>query len=78
MENAEKFYDNLLPPVLKGPSLGSEKTLLSPYVIMAHYEDSKEELERLGFDFYLMRLSIGIEDAETIINSLNHALSYVK
>lgn len=78
MENAEKFYDNLLPPVLKGPSLGSEKTLLSPYVIMAHYEDSKEELERLDFDFYLMRLSIGIEDAETIINSLNRALSYVK
>jgi len=78
MENAENFYDNLLPPVLKGPSLGSEKTLLSPYVIMAHYEDSKEELERLGFDFYLMRLSIGIEDAETIINSLNHALSYLK
>ena len=78
MENAEKFYDNLLPPVLKGPSLGSEKTLLSPYVIMAHYEDSKEELERLGFDFYLMRLSIGIEDVGMIINSLNHALSYVK
>jgi cystathionine beta-lyase/cystathionine gamma-synthase len=77
MENAEKFYDNLLPPILKGPSLGSEKTLLSPYVIMAHYEDSKEELERLGFDFYLMRLSIGIEDPEKIINSLNHALSFV-
>ena len=77
MENAEKFYDNLLHPVLKGPSLGSEKTLLSPYVIMAHYEDSKEELERLGFDFYLMRLSVGIEGAEKIINSLNHALSYV-
>ncbi|MHA2289425.1 MAG: PLP-dependent transferase [Promethearchaeota archaeon] len=78
LENAEKFYDNLLPPILKGPSLGSEKTLLSPYVIMAHYEDSKEELERLGFDFYLMRLSIGIEDVETIINSLKHALNYVK
>ncbi len=77
MENAEKFYDNLLPPILKGPSLGSEKTLLSPYVIMAHYEDPKEELERLGFDFYLMRLSIGIEDAEKIINSLNHALSFI-
>jgi len=77
MENAEKFYDNLPLPILKGPSLGSEKTLLSPYVIMAHYEDSKGELEQLGFDFYLMRLSIGIENAEKIINSLNHALSYV-
>jgi cystathionine beta-lyase/cystathionine gamma-synthase len=77
MENAEKFYNNLLPPVLKGPSLGSEKTLLSPYVIMAHYEDSKEELERLGFDFYLMRLSVGIENTDTIINSLKHALSFL-
>ncbi|MHA1986448.1 MAG: PLP-dependent transferase [Promethearchaeota archaeon] len=77
MENAEKFYDNLLPPILKGPSLGSEKTLLSPYVIMAHYEDSKEDLERLGFDFYLMRLSIGIENVDKIINSLKHALSFI-
>ncbi|MHA2037041.1 MAG: PLP-dependent transferase [Promethearchaeota archaeon] len=77
LENAEKFYNNLIPPVLKGPSLGSEKTLLSPYVIMAHYEDSKEELERLGFDFYLMRLSVGTENAEYIISSLKHALSFI-
>jgi cystathionine beta-lyase/cystathionine gamma-synthase len=76
-ENAKKFYDNLLPPILKGPSLGSEKTLLSPYVIMAHYEDSKEELDRMGFDFYLMRISIGTENAEKIINSLRHALSFI-
>ncbi|HDZ18688.1 MAG TPA: hypothetical protein ENH75_10375, partial [archaeon] len=55
--------------------LGSEKTLLSPYVIMAHYEDSKEELEKLGFDFYLMRLSVGIEDVDKIIKSLDHALN---
>ena len=76
--NAESFYDNLLPPILKGPSLGSEKSLLCPYVIMAHYDDSKEELEQLGFDFYLMRLSVGIEPVEKIINSLNHALEFVK
>ncbi len=74
-QKAEKFYDNLHSPILKGPSLGSEKTLLSPYVIMAHYEDSKEELEKLGFDFYLMRLSVGIEDVDRIIKSLDHALN---
>jgi cystathionine beta-lyase/cystathionine gamma-synthase len=73
-ENAEKFYDSLLPPILKGPSLGSEKTLLSPYVIMAHYEDSKEELEQLGFDFYLMRLSVGIEPIDKILKSLENGL----
>ena len=75
-QRAEIFYDNLHSPILKGPSLGSEKTLLSPYVIMAHYEDSKEELENLGFDFYLMRLSVGIEKADEIIKSLDHALNF--
>lgn len=75
-QKAEKFYDNLHSPILKGPSLGSEKTLLSPYVIMAHYKDSKEELEKLGFDFYLMRLSVGIEQSEKIIKSLDHALNF--
>ena len=75
-QKAENFYDNLHSPILKGPSLGSEKTLLSPYVIMAHYEDSKEELEKLGFDFYLMRLSVGIEQADKIIKSLDHALNF--
>ena len=73
-DNARKFYDNLLPPILKGPSLGSEKTLLCPYVMMAHYKDSKEELELLGFDFYLMRISVGIEPVDKIIRSLENGL----
>ncbi len=77
-ENAMKFYDNLLPPILKGPSLGSEKTLLSPYVMMAHYNDAKQELERLGFDFYLMRLSVGIEKINLILKSLENGLSQLK
>lgn len=76
-EKAETFYNNVIPPILKGPSLGSEKTLLSPYVIMAHYDDSKEKLEQLGFDYYLMRLSVGVEDVEQIISSLDHALKSV-
>ena len=44
---------------------------------MAHYEDSKEKLEQLGFDYYLMRLSVGVEDVEQIISSLEHALKFV-
>ena len=77
-DNAKNFYDNILPPILKGPSLGSEKTLLCPYVIMAHYNDSKEELERLGLDFYLMRISVGIEPVDKIIKSLKNGLKYLK
>jgi cystathionine beta-lyase/cystathionine gamma-synthase len=41
---------------------------------MAHYHDSKEELEQLGLDFYLMRISVGIEPVDKIIKSLEHAL----
>ena len=77
-EKATMFYDNISEPILKGPSLGSEKTLLSPYVMMAHYEDSKEELKILGLDFYLMRLSIGIEPIESIIKTLKNALEFVQ
>lgn len=76
-ENAEKFYNNIGPPILKGPSLGSEKSLLSPYVIMAHYDESKEELQRLGLEFYLMRLSVGIEPVDLIIQSIETALSKI-
>ncbi|MHA2009399.1 MAG: PLP-dependent transferase [Promethearchaeota archaeon] len=74
---AEKFYDNLKPPILKGPSLGSEKTLLSPYVIMAHYNDSEEDLKRFGFDLYLMRISVGIEPVDKIIKSLENGFKYL-
>ncbi len=77
-ENAEIFYNNINKPILKGPSLGSEKTLISPYVVMAHYNDSKEKLKELGFDFYLMRLSVGIEPVGQIINSIGHALDSLK
>lgn len=75
-EKATNFYNNISAPILKGPSLGSEKTLLSPYVMMAHYDDSKEVLKNLGLDFYLMRLSIGIEPIENIIKSLKNALEF--
>ncbi|MGQ4873463.1 MAG: PLP-dependent transferase [Promethearchaeia archaeon] len=76
-EVAEIFYDNVGAPILKGPSLGSEKTLLSPYVMMAHYEDPEEKLKEMGFDFYLMRMSIGIEPVNEIIESLNKALESI-
>jgi len=77
-ENAEKFYNNLHLPFLKGPSLGSEKTLLCPYVILAHFNDTKQQLKKLGLDFYLMRMSVGTEPVETILKSLKHALSFIK
>lgn len=73
--SATTFYNNVNLPIKKGPSLGSEETLMCPYVIFAHYKDSKKKLKRLGLDFYLMRLSVGIEPVKEIISSLRNALN---
>ncbi|MFO8017842.1 MAG: PLP-dependent aspartate aminotransferase family protein [Promethearchaeia archaeon] len=78
IEVARQFYNNVLPPILKGPSLGSERSLLSPYVMMTHYKYSETELKHLGLNRYLMRLSVGTEPFEDIIYSLKYALNSLK
>ncbi|MFH0848016.1 MAG: PLP-dependent aspartate aminotransferase family protein [archaeon] len=74
LENAEAFYDNLGDPVIKGPSLGAEQSLLCPYTILAHYKDSAEKRARMGLDFYLFRISVGTESLSAIIEALGKAL----
>ena len=66
----EKVYDTLNFP--KGPSLGTEFTLLMPYVYLAHYdliicEDGREILEENNIPIDLMRVAVGIEDIDEII-----------
>ncbi len=64
------FYDRVGPPVRKGPSLGGEETLLSPYVMMAHYRDDPAFLAQAGLPFHLLRLSVGTEPVEDIWRAL--------
>jgi len=66
----EKVYDSL--NFAKGPSLGTEFTLLMPYVYLAHYdliicEDGREVLEENNIPIDLMRVAVGIEDIDDII-----------
>ena len=66
-----KIYDNL--NFAKGPSLGTEFTLLMPYTYLAHYDYMKNEnglklLDKIGLPKDLLRISVGSEDIETIIN----------
>ncbi|OUR72339.1 cystathionine gamma-synthase [Arcobacter sp. 31_11_sub10_T18] len=66
----EKVYDTL--NFAKGPSLGTEFTLLMPYVYLAHYdliicEDGREILEENNIPIDLMRVAVGIEDIDEII-----------
>lgn len=57
----------------KGPSLGTEFTLAMPYTYLAHYdllqtEEGRKTLTEAGLDHRIIRISIGIEPIEDIIN----------
>jgi cystathionine gamma-synthase len=65
----EKAYDTL--NFCKGPSLGTEFTLLMPYVYLAHHDlltskDGRELLKQNGIPIDLLRISVGIENIEEI------------
>ncbi|MFA5720654.1 MAG: aminotransferase class I/II-fold pyridoxal phosphate-dependent enzyme [Aliarcobacter sp.] len=65
----EKIYNAL--NFAKGPSLGTEFTLLMPYTYLAHYDliisqSGKEFLKKIELPINLIRISVGIEDIEEI------------
>ena len=67
----KEVYDNL--NFAKGPSLGTEFTLLMPYTYLAHYDlitskSGNEFLKEIGLPINLLRISVGIEDINEIIN----------
>lgn len=55
-------------------SLGSVESLISYPAVMTHMEYSQAELDRLGINDRLIRLSCGIEDAEDLIADLEQAI----
>jgi cystathionine gamma-synthase len=73
----ERVYDNIKLP--KGPSLGTEFSLLMPYVYLAHYDlvstqKGREYLKAVGIHPDLLRLSVGLDNVETIIGKFDEAL----
>ena len=67
----KEVYDKL--NFSKGPSLGTEFTLLMPYTYLAHYDlitskSGNEFLKEIGLPINLLRISVGIEDINEIIN----------
>ena len=64
-----KVYDSLA--FAKGPSLGTEFTLLMPYTYLAHYDlitskKGQEFLKQIGLPINLLRISVGTENIEEI------------
>ncbi len=70
-KSLKEIYDNL--NFAKGPSLGTEFTLLMPYTYLAHYDMIKTKegnnfLEKIDLPIDIIRISVGLEPIEEIVN----------
>ena len=70
---AVKFIESL-KLIIHGLSLGGVESLVSMPVYSSHYFLTPQELEEIGLNNRMVRLSVGIEDAEDIIADLDNAL----
>lgn len=73
LSQAKKVLENLEVFTL-AESLGGAESLAEHPAIMTHASIPKETREALGIDDGLIRLSVGIETAEDLINDLKNAL----
>jgi cystathionine beta-lyase/cystathionine gamma-synthase len=59
------------------PSLGGVESLVSIPVLTSHLTVAPEERQRIGITEQMIRLSVGIENADDLISDLEHALEAV-
>ncbi|GJN71618.1 folylpolyglutamate synthetase [Purpureocillium lilacinum] len=71
-EKAQVFYDAM--EIAKGPSLGTNFTLCSPYVLLAHYQELSWAAQ-YGVDPDLIRVSVGLEETDHLQATFEKALS---
>lgn len=73
LENAKKFCDSLRLS-LNATSLGGVETLVSIPVLTSHIKMSKSELAAAKVTPGMVRISVGLEDADDLINDFKNAL----
>lgn len=74
LENAKKVLESVKLCIL-GESLGGVESLISHPASMTHASVPAEKRESLGITDGLVRISVGIEDVEDIIEDLDQALA---
>ena len=75
-ESVKKFFKNIKFPIV-AVSLGGVESILSYPVKMSHACVPEEERLKQGITSGLIRLSVGIEDREDLIEDLEQALSKI-
>ena len=73
VEAAEQFLKNVVLPI-SAPSLGGVESLITRPVTTSHSGMSRKKLQTLGISDSLVRLSVGIEVTEDLIEDFNQAL----
>lgn len=76
LENAKQVLESVRLCTL-GESLGGVETLISHPATMTHASVPEPERNRLGITDGLVRVSVGIEDVEDIIEDLDQALNRI-
>lgn len=72
---AEHFYNIL--NVCKGSSFGTNFTLAIPYVQLANYWN-REKVPKYGVPQHIIRLSVGLEDIDHLLEVISTALKEVE
>jgi len=73
VDAAERFMQRARLPIV-APSLGGVETLVTRPATTSHSGMSREDRNRLGITDSLIRMSIGIEATEDLIEDLDQAL----
>jgi cystathionine beta-lyase/cystathionine gamma-synthase len=74
LDNAKKVLESVKLCIL-GESLGGVESLISHPATMTHASVPEDKRDKLGITDGLVRVSVGIEDIEDIIEDLDQALS---
>jgi cystathionine beta-lyase/cystathionine gamma-synthase len=74
IQTAERFIQNTTLPI-SAPSLGGVESLITRPAITSHSGMSPEDRQALGISDTLIRVSVGIEATEDIIEDFNQALN---
>jgi cystathionine gamma-synthase len=74
LAGASRVVDALSIPRI-GPSFGGVETLVEQPAVMSYYEMTTEQRTAIGIADGLVRLAVGIEEADDLIADLESALA---
>jgi cystathionine beta-lyase/cystathionine gamma-synthase len=73
-DRAERLYDRL-KVIKRAASLGGVESLISMPVLTSQWGHTDEQLRAAGVTRGMLRLSVGLEDPEDLIEDLDQALA---